>query len=81
MNDVGFLYYRDKDTGEYKILGNVHDLIVKGVIRNCGAMTLTGEPSKIIDTTTREIEEGNKSRGLRANTTVIDDFPFLEEEE
>lgn len=60
MNDVGFLYYRDKDTGEYKILGNVHDLIVEGVIRNCGAMTLTGGPSTIIDTTAREMEERNE---------------------
>ena len=80
MNDIAFLYSRDKDTGEYKILGKASSVIVEGE-RNCGAMTLTSGPSTIIDTTAREIEEGDKSRGLRASANVIDDFPFLEEEE
>lgn len=54
MNDVGFLYHRDKDTGEYKLLGKASGVIVEGEIRDCGAMTLTAGPSKIINTTARE---------------------------
>jgi hypothetical protein len=123
MNDVGFLYSRDEDTGEYKLLGKARGVIVEGE-RNCGAMTLTGgsstiidtsarevgekisaddvdvvdercvrgfdpnktmtftfKPPRIIDTTAREVEvEENKSRGLRASTTIIDEFPLEEEE-
>lgn len=58
MNDVGFLYYRDKDTGEYKILGKVNSLTVNG-IRNDEATTIRDEPSKIIEigSTAREMGE------------------------
>lgn len=54
MNDFGFLYYRDKDTGEYKLLGKANGLIIEGIKRNT-ATIITG-PSKIIDTTEREVE-------------------------
>ena len=58
MNDVGFLYSRDEDTGEYKLLGKARGVIVEGEIRDCGDMTLTAGPSKIINTTA--IEETEK---------------------
>lgn len=56
MNDFGFLYSIDKDTGEYKILGKASGVIVEGE-RNCGDMALTGGPSTIIDTSSREVGE------------------------
>lgn len=55
------LYYRDKDTGEYKLLGKVHGHLIVYGIRRDEATTIATRHSKIIDTTTREVEENKKT--------------------
>lgn len=58
---MAVLYYRDKNSGEYKLLGKANSLTVIGRIN--GYETLTAEHSKIIeiDTTAREVEENKKT--------------------
>lgn len=90
------LYFRDKDSDEWQKLGDgkieeidtiseadvdvVDERHIKSFDPN-KTMTFTFKPPRIIDTTAREIEEGDKIRGLRASANCVDDFPFLEEEE
>lgn len=90
------LYFRDKDSDEWQKLGDEKveefDTVSEAnmwlawerhmrFFDPTKTMAFTFKPPRIIDTTTREIEEGDKIRGLRASANCIDDYPFLEEEE
>lgn len=64
------LYYRDKDSGEYKLLGKVNSLIVYG-IRLDEATTIRDEPSKIIEIGTTARKMGERRTNLNVPFSAI----------